>query len=555
MLEALALAGALAFCAARYRPEWLRAAEEFFGRIAKRQGLSVALTGLVALGVSATLSVLGRMPEPYVHDEFSYLLAADTFAHGRLSNPTHPMWVHFESFHIIQQPTYASKYPPAQGLLLAVGQLIAGQPIVGVWLSIALGCAAVYWMLMAWVPPRWALLGGLIAAVHPLVLEWGYGYYGGAVAMTGGALVLGACRRLIPEPRARDAAILGFGMAILANSRPWEGFVLSLFASTALLVFFLGRNRPPLNLTLRRVALPVCLVLLPVAAAMGYYNFRVTGDPLRMPYTVHDETYAMAPAFLWQKPRAEPTYRHEILRRSNYKAMHDYLAQQSWSGLWSRKWKETRELAAAYFQGWGLVVPLAMLPWLLRRDRWMRLALAMIGLFLPAIWSQTWLEPHYTAPFTALVFAVSIAAMRQLYEWRWREWPIGHWLASASVVLCLVAGVAASFRLARRSSYFVALGAHRARMISDFKQRGGKHLLLVRYSPEHNIHAEWVYNEAGIDNAVVVWAREMDREHNRELLDYFRDRNAWLLETDVEGWPKPVPYASAGPPPNRSPSR
>ncbi len=209
--------------------------------IAQRPCLTIMLIGLLAFLGSATIGLIGGITEPTVQDEFSYLLAADTFAHDRLTNPTHPMWVHFESIHIIHQPTYMSKYPPGQGAILALGQLLSGQPIVGVWLSMGLMCAAICWMLHAWVPARWALIGGLFSVLHPVVGIGGdaaQSYWGGALPAAGGALVLGATRYLLTEPKVRHTLLMGLGLIVLANTRPYEGFLVGSCAGVTLLMGF-----------------------------------------------------------------------------------------------------------------------------------------------------------------------------------------------------------------------------------------------------------------------------------------------------------------------------
>ena len=70
----------------------------------------------------------------------------------------------------------------------------------------------------------------------------------------------------------------------------------------------------------------------------------------------------------------------------------------------------------------------------------------------------------------------------------------------------------------------------RARMLERLTRSGERHLVIVHYWPDHNPHEEWVYNEADIDRAKVVWAREMDPTSNEALICYFEDRQVILLE-------------------------
>ena len=283
---ATAIAVALAFCWPKLGSGAFARIERTFAPLARRKRLSVIVVGLAALLLRLATLPLNPIPHPFVHDDFSFLLAANTFASGRLTNPTPAMWHHFESVHVTMVPTYMSMYFPAQGLLLAAAKVLTGNAWFGVLFVTALMCAALCWMLQAWLPPKWALLGGFIAVIHIALFSYWINTYAGAgsVAALGGALVLGALPRLMRTAKFRYGLLLAIGIIVLALSRPYEGLLLCLPVAFVLGRWVLfGKNKPPARVLLRRATVPLLLILA-AGAWMGYYNYRVFGSPLTLPY-------------------------------------------------------------------------------------------------------------------------------------------------------------------------------------------------------------------------------------------------------------------------------
>ncbi|MGQ0641182.1 MAG: hypothetical protein ACT4P6_10500 [Gemmatimonadaceae bacterium] len=509
--------------------------------LTSRMGL-LGTMAVLGFAVAAAVTWSRGWPAlPVVHDEASFVLAGDTFAKGRLTNPTPPFPEHFDTFHVLLHPSYASKYPPAQGVMLAVGQVLTGQPIVGVWLSTAIFCAALAWMLLGWFPARWAVWGTVLT-IAMLVgggSQHGYWmstYWGGMVAATGAALVYGAIRRITWAPTTSGAVLFALGLAILVLSRPFEG-ALAALPALAVAAAWLARNaNTTLAWRLRHVVAPFAVVLAVLGSFSLMYNYRVTGNAFRLPYAEYERQYSNIPVLLFsgRKP-PETRYANDEMRRF-YDRQHEARAEkrQSLRAIVRTELERSAEIKRLLAPGLTLILLVAAATSRLGRS----LVLPATGavLVLAGALAVTWFFPHYIAPVIAPWAILLTAGAERIST---LEPPPGRTGVLITLLILGVTAASALFSLVylrqERSTRRASWVFQRDSLARALQSKGTKHLVLVSYGRKHSTHEEWVHNAADLNETKVLWARSLAPEKDARLMQHFRDRTPWKVHVDSGG--------------------
>jgi len=177
-------------------------------------------------------------------------------------------------------------------------------------------CAAICWMLQAWLPPTWRFWADAGGAASGLFSYWINTYTGGGfIAALGGALVMGALPRFMRAARLRDGLLMGL-VPYSSPSLALEGLLLCLPVAVVLMRWlFFGKNRPAATYSF---AAPLCRWRWSSPPGHGWRTTTIAHLEAPDPALhINRDTYAMARTCL-AVTAARASNRHEAMRHFYY---------------------------------------------------------------------------------------------------------------------------------------------------------------------------------------------------------------------------------------------
>jgi len=193
----------------------------------------------------------------------------------------------------------------------------------------------------------------------------------------------------------------------------------------------------------------------------------------------------------------------------------------------------------------------------------LRVILFSVGLLATDLFLQIWPgHSHYAAPAAGafvLMALYGVRSFRNSCGW------MGICVSRAVVgltMLCLLSPVVECLRdpfainpvflnpdwrqpgasFTNAADLSLPLQIERQQLQAELERRPGKHLVIVHH-PYHDVPSvDWIYNNADLPDATVIWARDMGYLRNRELVNSYPDRQVWYVD---RAQAKLIPYDQA----------
>lgn len=371
------------------------------------------------------------------------------------------------------------------------------------------------------------------------------------MAALGGALVFGALPRVTKRfgrPRFVDTSpmlsggiLLALGLAMLATTRPYEGFMICLPAGAVFFHWLLSQRGRSLRAAAWQAAAPCAVLLGLTGAMMLHYQHRVTGHALESPYGLVTKRFRVSPAFVFQKTLPTPHYDNLEMRLLyvQFEALGTARMHDPYGFFASLKDRVTW-----YWQ--FFVGPLMTLPLLASvvtvRNRRLRLVWVSIFFLTLAIMLVNWIQVHYLAPGFCLFVLLLLQGARRLKILRLGRYAAGARVIRVLPVVCVLLLGLRVFVFSETDegranhwppnwAYSTARLYEREQIEDALNDILGQHLVLVRYRyPFHVFHRELVYNGADLAGSKILWARSMDARQNCAFVQANGGRRLWVLD-------------------------
>lgn len=267
----------------------------FLGVVSLAMSLAVGLQQIPVLQTawsdSAVETVALYQLPPAYHDEFSYLLQAETFRAGRLSWPPQNIAGDaFHQIHVLNRPRTASRYFPWTGIWI-LPFLLAGLPIAGHWLAGALACMLFHRVLRRVVSQWAANLGGLLLALSPGLALFSNLLLAHHPTLLALAVFLWAILKVIDKGRWPLAMVAGAALTCAMLGRPMTAAGFALPFGLVLLKHLTLPTSPQQRRAAVTASLCMALPLLAGFTVLAVMNEDITGNWRVSAYQYYTDTW------------------------------------------------------------------------------------------------------------------------------------------------------------------------------------------------------------------------------------------------------------------------